>query len=151
MLSVLLICWGACAIAQEPDSAVVAEGAMIQEGATAAQNGVEVEVGELIIDNTFTKAGSDFQQIFNTRWTWPVQHAEEFIITISERPSIFNSTFIEIAVNDLKVFESFLQPRYDVVEDLATQGMEFTLQYILNYENAEREIEGDDVSGSGIY
>ncbi|HET9486199.1 MAG TPA: CsgE family curli-type amyloid fiber assembly protein [Chryseosolibacter sp.] len=149
----LLICLALSASAQELDSGVVAEGNIITPdgGPTPAQNGVEIEIGQLIIDNTFSKTGSDFQQIFNTRWTWPMQPGEQFLITVSERPSILNSTLIEIAVNDLKVFESFLQPRYDVVEELATQAIDVTLQYILNYENTVKEMEGDDVSGSGIY
>jgi hypothetical protein len=146
----LLICLAMSCSAQELDSGGVAEGNMITPvaGATPTQNGVEI--GQLIIDNTFSKTGSDFQQTFNTRWTWPVEHDEQFLITVSERPSIFNSTLIEITVNDLKVFESFLQPRYDVVEQLVTEAINLTLQYILNYEDAVKEIWGDDVSRSGI-
>lgn len=134
------------------DSATAIEENIIPPSAEPQQNAsLELEIGQLIIDNTFSKAGNDFQQIFNTRWNWPLQKGEQFVITISERPSFLNSTLIEIAVNDLKVFERFLQPRYDVVEETATQAIEATLQYINNYEEIVKELEGEDLSGSGIY
>ena len=138
--------------AQNVDSATVAEEDMMPSLEAPQQtNSAELEIGQLIIDNTFSKAGSDFQQIFNTRWNWPSQHAEQFIITISERPSFLNSTLIEITVNELKVFESFLQPKYDVLEETAARAIDITLQYILNYEDIVRELSGEDLSGSGIY
>src|SRR5687767_15874158 len=106
------------ATAQVADSTAVIEDTIIptegQTEKTDQNNGLDLEIGELIIDNTFSKAGNDFQQMFNTRWIWPEKSAEQFIITISEKPSFVNSTIVEISINELKVFESFLQPRYDI-------------------------------------
>lgn len=131
---------------------VIEQNALFAETDTVpGKSAVEVEIGQLMIDNTFSKAGSDFRQIFHTLWTWPPQNAEQFIITISERPSLLNSTLIEITVNELKVFERFLQPRYDVLEELAAQAVDVTLQYILNYQDIVKQLGGEDLSGSGIY
>ena len=140
-------------LAQETDSLSVIEENMIPPGSEEGvnQTNAELEIGQLIIDDTFSKAGNDFQQLFNTRWNWPVQNAEQFIITISEKPSFINSTIVEITINDLKVFESFLQPRYDILEETAAQAIDITLQYILNYEDVVKELSGEDLSGSGIY
>ena len=140
-------------LAQETDSLSVIEESMIPPGSEEGvnQTNAELEIGQLIIDDTFSKAGNDFQQLFNTRWNWPVQNAEQFIITISEKPSFINSTIVEITINDLKVFESFLQPRYDILEETAAQAIDITLQYILNYEDVVKELSGEDLSGSGIY
>lgn len=140
--------------AQQTDSlSVVDDSAVIIEGDSAlTSNGYNgLEIGELIIDNTFSKAGNDFQQLFNTRWNWPTENAAQFVITISEKPSFVNSTIVEISINDLKVFESFLQPRYDILEEVAAQAIDITLQYILNYEEVLKELTGEDLSGSGIY
>ncbi|MEX2231447.1 MAG: CsgE family curli-type amyloid fiber assembly protein [Cyclobacteriaceae bacterium] len=139
------------AIAQVTDSTAVIEDTIIPTEAQTEKAGLDLEIGELIIDNTFSKAGNDFQQMFNTRWIWPEQSAEEFIITISEKPSFVNSTIVEITINELKVFESFLQPRYDILEETAVQAIDITLQYILNYEDVVKELSGEDLSGSGIY
>ena len=138
---------------QETDSLSVIEENMIPPGSEEVvnQTNPELEIGQLIIDDTFSKAGNDFQQLFYTRWNWPVQNAEQFIITISEKPSFINSTIVEITINDLKVFESFLQPRYDILEETAAQAIDITLQYILNYEDVVKELSGEDLSGSGIY
>jgi curli production assembly/transport component CsgE len=137
--------------AQQPDSAAVMEDTLIPVEKSTEGNQLELEIGQLIIDNTFSKVGNDFQQLFNTAWSWPAQNAEQFIITISERPSFVNSTLVEISINDLKVYESFLQPRYDILEETVAQAIDITLQYILNYEEVVKELSGDDLSGSGIY
>lgn len=152
--SILLFSLLACASvhAQNADSTAVLEENMITEKTETTQNGaLELEIGQLIIDNTFSKAGNDFQQLFNTQWNWPTENAQQFIITISEKPSFVNSTIVEISINDLKVFESFLQPRYDILEETAGQAIDITLQYILNYEDVVKELSGEDLSGSGIY
>jgi curli production assembly/transport component CsgE len=155
ILSILfiLLLGGFALHGQEADSLSVIEENMIpaESEDTVSQINHELEIGQLIIDDTFSKAGNDFQQLFNTRWNWPVQKAEQFIITISEKPSFINSTIVEISINDLKVFESFLQPRYDILEETATQAIDITLQYILNYEEVVKELSGEDLSGSGIY
>lgn len=154
-VTILIICClaGFSLQAQETDSAAVVEEGMIsaETGALPQNMNPEMEIGQLIIDNTFSKAGNDFQQLFNTQWNWPAQNSEQFIITISEKPSFVNSTVVEISINDLKVFESFLQPRYDVLQEVATQAIDITLQYILNYEDVVKELSGEDLSGSGIY
>ena len=151
ILSVVLILLIEPLWAQQTDSLSVIEDNLIPAEKTTERNLLELEIGQLIIDNTFSKVGNDFQQLFNTAWSWPAQNAEQFIITISERPSFVNSTLVEISINDLKVYESFLQPRYDILEETVAQAIDITLQYILNYEEVVKELSGDDLSGSGIY
>lgn len=137
---------------QNTDSLTVVESGIAEDETPALQTkALELEISQLIIDNTFSKAGNDFQQLFSTRWNWPAQSAGQFLITISEKPSFVNSTIVEISINDLKVFESFLQPRYDILEEVAGQAIDITLQYILNYEDVVKELSGEDLSGSGIY
>ena len=157
-----VIFWFACfthsilLCAQNSDSTAVEENKLLLAGKNAADtldrdSPTDLEIGQLIIDNTFSKAGNDFQQIFNTKWIWPAQNAEQFIITISEKPSFVNSTIVEIRINELVVFESFLQPRYDVIEETVDQAIVVTLDYVLNYEELVKELSGDDLKGSGIY
>jgi curli production assembly/transport component CsgE len=151
ILSIVLILFIEHLWAQQADSLSVIEDNLIPAEKSAERNLLELEIGQLIIDNTFSKVGNDFQQLFNTAWSWPAENAEQFIITISERPSFVNSTLVEISINELKVYESFLQPRYDILEETVAQAIDITLQYILNYEEVVKELSGDDLSGSGIY
>lgn len=151
LILIVFVCAGVHVRAQQTDSLAVIEENMITGDQATRNSAADLEISELIIDNTFSKAGNDFQQLFNTRWNWPDQKGEQFIITISEKPSFVNSTIVEISINELKVFESFLQPRYDVLEEVAAQAIDITLQYILNYEDVVKELSGEDLSGSGIY
>ena len=151
LILIFFVCAGEHVRAQETDSLAVIEENMITGDQSTRNSAADLEISELIIDNTFSKAGNDFQQLFNTSWNWPDQKAEQFIITISEKPSFVNSTIVEISINELKVFESFLQPRYDILQEVAAQAIDITLQYILNYEDVVKELSGEDLSGSGIY
>ena len=151
LILISFFCASAHVRGQATDSLAVIEEDMISGSEADRNTAADLEISELIIDNTFSKAGNDFQQLFNTSWNWPDQKAEQFIITISEKPSFVNSTIVEISINELKVFESFLQPRYDILQEVAAQAIDITLQYILNYEDVVKELSGEDLSGSGIY
>ena len=53
--------------------------------------------------------------------------------------------------DDISVFQSFLQPRYDVLEEIAMQAADIATQYILNYQEVLKQLSGDDMAGTGIY
>lgn len=109
------------------------------------------EIDQLIINETISKVGLDFQEIFYNKWNWPTGLTDPFIIVISERPVFGTNTQIEIIVNDIPVFQSFLQPRYDVLEEIALQAADIATQYILNYQEVLKQLSGDDMVGTGIY
>ena len=46
---------------------------------------------------------------------------------------------------------SFLQPRADIIEQLAEQAIAQTQMYLANYEELKRQLEGDDQAGTGIF
>lgn len=116
-------------------------------------NGVadQIEIDRLIVNETITKAGHDFTELFNASWNWPEPLKESFIMIISERPFRGISTQLLITVNDLVVFESLLQTRYDFLEYLAVVAIEQTANYVINYEDIIKQLEGLDTQGSGIY
>ena len=58
---------------------------------------------------------------------------------------------VEIKINETLVFQSFLQPRGDIVEMLAQQAVARTRLYLQNYEAIIKQLEGDDRSGTGIF
>lgn len=110
----------------------------------------QFEIDKLIVNETISKAGNEFTELFFSIWNWPTTH-ENFIIVITERPFRGISSQVLISVNELVVFESFLQPRYDVLESLAELAMEQTSEYITNYETIMKQLEGEDTRGNGIY
>lgn len=124
------------------------------EGITAkkeqASNDADIEIDGLLFDETKTKSGKDFYDFFYSGWVAPA-NAKNYSIFITEKPYRLTTTLIEIKINETTVFQSFLQPRADIVEQLAQQAVAQTQLYLANYEQLMRQLEGADQSGSGIF
>ncbi|MFC3415123.1 CsgE family curli-type amyloid fiber assembly protein [Algoriphagus hitonicola] len=110
----------------------------------------ELEIDGLIVDETKTKVGRDFYDYFYRDWQPPAE-ASNYSIFIIEKPFRLNTTIIEIKINEITVFESFLQPRGDLVEGLAIQSIANTQFYLQQYDELVRELGGEDTRGTGIY
>jgi curli production assembly/transport component CsgE len=111
---------------------------------------VELEIDGLLIDETKTKSGRDFFEFFYRNWEAP-EEATNYSIMIEEKPFRLNTTMIEIYINETMIFQSFLQPRADLVEELANQSIATTYMYLARYEEIVRELAGEERSGSGIF
>lgn len=110
----------------------------------------DIEIDGLLFDETKTKSGKDFYDFFYTAWI-PPAGARNYSIYVSEKPYRLSTTLIEIRINETPVFQSFLQPRGDYVEQLAADAVARTQLYLANYEELVRQLDGDDRSGTGIY
>ena len=110
----------------------------------------EIEIDGLLVDDTKTKTGKDFYDLFYGSWEAPTG-AKNFTITISEKPFRLSSTLIVVSINETPVYQSVLQPRQDIVEGLSQDAISTTQSYLANYEEIMRQLNGDDMSGSGIY
>lgn len=117
-----------------------------KKGSTA----MDLEIDGLVVDETITKAGRDFYQVFHSVWKAP-PGAKNFTIEISEKPARGIATVVMIDINEQRVVEAPLQPRYDIIEDLAKQAAGRCYNYLLNYEDIQKQLSGEDLSGSGIY
>ena len=124
------------------------------EGITAqtkeAPNDADIEIDGLLFDQTKTKSGKDFYDYFYSAWVAP-DNARNYSIFVDEKPYRLTTTLIEIKINETTVFQSFLQPRNDIMEQLAQQAVAQTQMYLANYEELMRQLEGEDQSGSGIF
>ncbi|WP_321344942.1 CsgE family curli-type amyloid fiber assembly protein [uncultured Draconibacterium sp.] len=110
----------------------------------------DIEIDGLLFDETKTKSGRDFYDFFYTAWEAP-KGARNYFIYISEKPYRLSTTMIEIRINETLVFQSFLQPRNEIVEQLAQQAVARTQVYLANYEELVRQLDGEDRSGTGIF
>lgn len=118
-----------------------------QEKKSAAH---DMMIDGLIIDETRTKMGRDFYEVFFSNWDAP-EGARNFTLTIKELPGRATSSFISIEVNDQEIMELPLQPRYDVIEEMAKYAVARCYEYFANYEQIQRDISSGDLSGTGIY
>lgn len=115
---------------------------------TEADNGLEID--GLLMDETRTKAGRDFYELFFKAWEAPKQ-ASGYTIRISERPAKGMLTEIIIKVNDEAVYNSWLQARYDLIESTAQWALQEVFRYISHYEEIQRQMAVEDLQGTGIY
>jgi len=111
---------------------------------------LEIEIDGLLVDDTKTKTGKDFYDLFYGSWEAP-KGAKNFTITISEKPFRLSSTLIVVSINDTPVYQSVLQPRQDIVEGLSQDAILTTQNYLANYEEIMKQLNGDDMVGSGIF
>ncbi len=110
----------------------------------------QLEIDELIVNATFSKPGNDFFYYYSNSFVWP-EASGDFIVQVTEKPFRLNNTQITIRVNELVVFQNMLQPRTSYLEELAVYAQRVTANYIINYQQIMKELDGDDRTGSGIY
>lgn len=113
-------------------------------------NETNLEIDGLIVDDTKTKSGKDFYDVFYTNWN-PPANAKNFTITISEKPYRLNYTMVVVTINENIVYQSVLQPRQDIVENQSYEAISVCQDYLENYEEIMNMINGEDLTGSGIY
>jgi curli production assembly/transport component CsgE len=117
----------------------------------------------LILDNTRTKVGRDFYESFFREWSEMTADTaltaqfmvgldpEDFIISIDEMPSSGTGTIVSVTVNDLLIWQQFLQPRGDVFLAAVADGTLTVRSYFENYQAIQAEFQSKDMSGTGVY
>jgi curli production assembly/transport component CsgE len=122
----------------------------VKSAETKVVEDADLEIDGLLIDETKTKSGRDFFDIFYMNWQAP-QNARNYSIFVRENPYRLMTTQIEVKLNETTVFRSFLQPRADIIEQQAEYAVSQTLLYLANYEELMRQLEGEDRAGTGIF
>ncbi len=110
----------------------------------------DLGINGLIVDETESKIGHDFYDAFYSEWQAP-KIMTDYTITISEKPLPQLGTQITILINDSPVFKRFVQPRYEIIEELARQGAATAYSYLENYTEIQKQLQGEDLKGTGIY
>ncbi len=110
----------------------------------------DIGLGGLVVDETFSKVGHDFYDFFYSNWESP-KNVKDYTITISEKPLPQLGAQITIKVNDTPVFQRFIQPRYELIQEMAQQGLAVSFSYLENYDKIQKELQGDDMQGTGIF
>jgi len=108
-----------------------------KEKIRANYNGLEF--GGLVINETRSKMGSDFFNVFYKYWDAP-QGTGNFILKISEQPIPSMGTLVSVKIDDYPVFKSRLQPRYEIIENLAKQAVMVSYQRLQQQINNTNEL-----------
>ena len=123
----------------------------------------ECSLGEtsLILDNSRTKVGKDFYDLFYKHWTalstqtdstqLPNSTSVDVIIVIDEIPSPGSANQILISIDDEPVWQQFVQARYELLEADALYALEAVRQYLATYQETQQQLGSKDQKGSGVY
>ena len=118
--------------------------------AGAASEQDSVGLGGLVIDHTISALGRNFVYLFNQNWN-PPSNIGSYTIVIEEKPMPTLGTLILMKINGNYVFKRFVQPRYDAIRVVAQSAAAFALSYVENYKQIEKQLDGEDMRGTGIY
>ncbi len=109
--------------------------------------------GGLIIDETRTRIGREFYDLFFGRWqTDAPPGIGDYFIRIEEQPFRGLNTIIKVYLDDGVVFQQVLQPRANYVEDLVDFVVSRMQRSVARLAQLRKDFsEEGDQSGTGIY
>jgi len=111
---------------------------------------LDLEIGEMVFDETVTKVGRDFYDEFFTEWSNPTQ-IKDFSITIKEKPMPGIGTQITVMIDEHEILKQFIRPNQEMIELLAEYTVGVATQYLVNYQEIQAQLQSDDQSGTGIF
>lgn len=111
---------------------------------------LDLEIGEMVFDETITKVGRDFYELFFNGWSNPTQ-IRDFSISISEKPMPGVGTQITVTIDDQEILKQFVRPNQEMIEILAEYTVGLVSQYLLNYQEIQAQLQSADQIGTGIF
>ena len=108
------------------------------------------ELNGLVVDETITKVGRDFYEVFYGQWEAPASEMS-YTIFIKELPMPGRGSQVLVYMDDTEVFSQAVQPRYELIEELAGYAVQSVTHYVANYESMSQQLGNEDQQGSGIF
>ena len=108
------------------------------------------EINGLVVDETITKIGRDFYEVFYSKWEAPPSELS-YTIFIKELPLVGQGSQVIIYMDDTELFTQPIQPRYDVIEAVAEYAVSLVTNYVNNYESISQQLGNEDQRGNGIF
>ncbi|MEL7021767.1 MAG: CsgE family curli-type amyloid fiber assembly protein, partial [Bacteroidota bacterium] len=105
---------------------------------------LDLEIDGLIIDETRTKIGRDYYELFYAKWAPPAE-AKNYTIRIKELPSRGRGAQIQVFVNDEKLIHRNLQPRVEMIENMATRSVEALTNWLLQRNKQQENIKYEGI------
>lgn len=106
--------------------------------------------GGIVIDQTKTRAGRDFYDLFIQNLVLP-DNVMDYNIVIDETPGLGTSTIIKVTINNMEIYGNYLQPKRDLIEEATNAAVEYATDFIVNYNQILLELNSEEQSGSGIF
>jgi len=104
---------------------------VVDQSYVQAERNILSGISGMVIDETRSKIGRDFYDVFYQNWTAP-EEVSGFTITISEQPAPGLGTIVSVKANDTETFRYRLQPRYDIIKQAGQYAVRLTQNYLIN-------------------
>lgn len=100
-----------------------------QERQAATERRMFVEIDGMIHDETRSRIGRDFYDIFYASWQSPPE-ASHYSIRITEQPAPNLGTIVAVEVNNTVTYRNRLQPRHDIIEEAGRFAVRQTYMFL---------------------
>ncbi|MCC9044011.1 curli production assembly/transport protein CsgE [Myroides sp. M-43] len=91
----------------------------------------------IVVDETKTKAGKDFYQLYYSNYLVNNINSEH-IITVTESITLGNNTKITIKTENKVIYEFFVQTKYDYIKSVSDTALKMTIKYLENLKLNEK-------------
>lgn len=143
----LMPCW---VFAQAPGSGIDAERqSALAESPSNAMGGIN-----LVLDNSRTKVGKDFYDLFYKHWSalptqadstqqegpGPIVTTGDVVLVIEEipTPGSTNAHQMQVSIDDQLVWQQFVQARYELLEEATLTAVDAAREYLASYQELQR-------------
>lgn len=99
-----------------------------------------LEISGLVVDQSITKPGRDFYDLFYGQWEAPAG-IQEYTITIGEKPARATTTLLTVRVNDDDLLEFPLQPSYDLIQEAVSEAIAYVQDYMVQQQSLSQQLE----------
>jgi curli production assembly/transport component CsgE len=100
-----------------------------------------LNLGVMILDQTRTKMGRDFYNLFYQNWQSP-DSTGNFTITISEKPLPGLGSLVSVKIDYDKVYRARLQPKYQYIKAVSKQAIARCQKIIQRKAKVRRQLAG---------
>lgn len=107
-------------------------------------------IPDLVFNETISPLGKDFFDYYMKGWQNPT-NKNDLVIHVSEKPVPGLGTRVYVLVNDRMIYQGFLKPRQELIENAAQNALKVTYYHFINIEQIEKQLETKDQQGSGIF
>ncbi len=119
-----------------------------RDGYGASGNDIQMNMG-FVVDDTRTRAGSQFYDVFYRSWKEP-QVDTDYIIRIEEKPARGINSLIAVNLNGEEIFSRMLQPKAEVIEELAEAVANYTYNKVIQQAQVGEALEHEQ-TGADMY
>lgn len=106
------------------------------------QPGMEADVEGFVLDQTITKPGRDFYELFYGTFQSTMAAGQgEYTIVLTERPLRGNSSLISMSVNDTELLEMPLPTRTEQLEEAVVAAVETARSFLAEQQATSTQME----------